>query len=200
MKKRGKKSPTVFPVAAAFQSHADETLRELASGAHIAEQYVREVLGEVSAANLRALRPEDRDAAAVEVSQRLAEGMSVGLVKAGLEIAVRKQRLALERKAKTAAGTEAERKRGAAATGAKRKAPWDIWRTWICKYFGVDDAAKVPSADKNAIIAAIVYRAGTKTQQPTLRVPAELPTLKGRDGKPPSDQSIRRNLFRSRAK
>jgi hypothetical protein len=200
--KKGKVVLAPRPVAAMLQRRADRRLREIASNSDIAERHVFEELGTVAATILGALSPEQRVAAALGVFERLLDGMSADDATAWLGIQLQKQHATLELKAIAASETDAGRRRGGAASVAIRQVPWNAWRSWICTHFNVDDAAKVPSADRTAIITVISYRAGVKIRRPALdkSVPTELPALKGRNGQPPSDDTIRRKLFDSRAK
>jgi hypothetical protein len=195
--KKGKDVPEPRPVAAMLQRRADARLREIASNSDVAERHVFEELGEVALANLRALSPERRAATALGVFERLCGGMSADDARAWLAIKVQEQRFALERKATAASETDAGRRRGGAASVAKRQALWDEWRNWIFQYFG----ARLSADDRRSIVDVIVFRAGARTQEPKLNknVPDTLPVL-GRRGKPPSDDSIGRNLFNTRAK
>jgi hypothetical protein len=195
--KKGKGVPYPRPVAAMLQRRADERLREIASRSDIAERHVFEELGPVALSNLKALSPERRVAAALGVFERLCGGMSPVDATAWLAIKVQEQRSALERKAKAASETDAGRRRGGAASVAKRQALWEEWRNWLLKHFG----AGLSADDRRSIVDVIVFRAGAKTQEPKLNkiVPDTLPVL-GRKGKPPSDDSIGRQLFNTRAK
>jgi hypothetical protein len=208
MKKRRKRSPAKSaslsdsPIVAVFKKHADESLREISSGADVAERNVLEVLGDLAATKLKALAPENRAAIAQIALQRLRDGETVEDVNAWLSIKVLDQRLVHEREARKASGIQSERKRGGTNSAANRRAPWLTWRDWICKHADVQDPAKVDSDLKRSIVDVISFRNGAHIQPPGLDtcVPVELPRLPGRAGKPPSDDTIRRNLFFSRAK
>jgi hypothetical protein len=201
MKRRSPPSAESHPVTAAVQRSADEFLRETASSSHVAERHVAEEIGDEAAQTLRALPAEKRAHVALGAFKRLQGGMSVDDVTAWLAIKVREQRTAFEAEAKKTSTAQAAHRRGAAASVARRRAPWDAWRDWICEHFEVADATKVRPEDRRLIVEVVVYRARAKGHRPSLddAVP-KLPVPKGRDRNPPSDDSIRRNLFGTRAK
>jgi hypothetical protein len=208
MKKRHKQPSAIaasvpsLPITAAFKKHRDENLREIMSGADIAERHVLDAFGELAATNLKALIPENRGVIARIAFQRLFDGETVEDVKVWLAIKVRDQRLALEKDAKTVLGLQAGRKRGGANSVTNRQAPWQAWRDWICAHASVRDPTEVSSDLRRSVVDVICFRGGARNSRPTLdaSVPSTLPILRGRTGKVPSDDSIRRNLFGSRAK
>jgi hypothetical protein len=201
MKRRFPPSADSYPVRAAVQRSADEFLREIASSSHVAEHHVAEEIGDAAVRTLMALPAEKRAHVALGAFKRLQGGMSVDDVTAWLAIKVREQRTAFEAEAKKASIAKAAHERGAAASVAQRRAPWDAWRGWICEHFGVSDTTKVQPEDRRSIVEVIVYRTRAKGHRPSLddAVP-KLPVPKGRERNPPSDDSIRRNLFGTRAK
>ena len=195
--KKGKAVPAPQPLAAMLQRRADERLREIAANSDVAERYVLDELGEVAATNLRALSPERRTAAALEVFKHVLCGMRGDDATAWLAIKVQEQRLALERKATAASEAKKGRSRGGAISAAKRQAPWGAWRAWVLRHFG----AKPSAAERRDILDLIAFRANAKGREPKLNkiAPETLPPL-GRQGRAPSSNSIRRNLFGTRAK
>jgi hypothetical protein len=191
-----------FPVAETFKKVSDEYLREIASGAVVAERRVREVFGELAAANLKAIIPEQRLAIARDAFQRLIDGDAIDDVVLWLSIKVRDQRRSLEKSAKTVSGIVAERKRGGSNSAAARRARWAPWRKWICEEKRVTNPDAVHPNFKRSIIEVIRFRSGARIPKPPrdASIPDELPIIRGLRGKPPSEDSIRRNLFGSRAK
>jgi hypothetical protein len=189
-------------VTATFKKIAEEHLREISSGADIAEQRILEFLGQAAFTNLKALIPEHRAAIALEAFQRLIGGAPVAEVNAWLSIKVRDQRLVLETAAKADSGVKAERRRGGIASTVARWTPWQPWREWICKDADVSIPAKANRELKNSIIDVIRFRSGAKMSEPSsnARVPNNLPVPHGQNRKPPSEDAIRRNLFGGRAK
>lgn len=202
-KRRSKTADALFPIAAGFKKIFDEQLREIVSGADEVERYVSKYLGKEAATNLKALIPEHRPFAALEALQRRIDGATADEVTALLAIKVRDQRLVFEKAAKTSSAIKAERRRGGIASGAARRTLWAPWREWICKEAKVSTPDKAHPHFKNLIVEVIRFRsgaAGIPKPPGDTRIPTDLPILRGRNGKPPSEDAIRRNLFKSRAK
>lgn len=146
--------------------------------------------------------PEDRAEVALEAFKRLKSGSTVNEVTAWLSLTAVKRRRALETAAQAWLDVENERKQGALASAAARRGPWQAWREWICREANVPSPEKAHLNFKRTIIEVIRFRKGVTLQEPpgNARVPKDLPALRGQDGKWPSEDTIRRNLFGSRAK
>jgi hypothetical protein len=190
-------------VASMLRRLGDEHVRAIVTGGHDAEHLVRANLGDEAGSLLRALPPEDRADAASELFSRIAKGtLAADDAVSWLSIRVRRARQSLERVADAADRIKAERSRGGIASTATRRAPWQVWGKWIWKETGRHPGKTHPNYQKD-IIRVIQARARGKAIKETeraRRVPAGLPIILGKNGKPPSEKSIRRNLFDSRAK
>ena len=194
--------PMESPIIASLKKIADENLRESVSGADVAERHVLEFFGEAAAAHLKALIPELRVTTAQEAFERHKSGATADEISAWLSIRVRDQRRILEKTAQENSDAKVERRHGGIQSVAVRRAPWQAWREWICEYAKVSTPAKAHQNFKNSIVEVIRFRCGAKVPKPSRNasVPKTLPNPRGQDGKAPSEDSIRRNLFNSRAK
>jgi hypothetical protein len=186
-------------VAARLRLLGDEHIRTLDSGAAQAERIVRTTLGDEAGSLLMALPPADRATAAYEMFQRIKDGrMNFDDASFWLSMRVRRSRQRLEQAANAGAAIKAERSRGGEASAATRRAPWKPWQEWIYKH-----PSRAHPNFQSDIIRVIQGRAGGRPIKETERVrnvPDDLPTIYGRNRKPPSEDSIRRNLFNSRVR
>jgi hypothetical protein len=189
-------------VTAMLRRLGEEQIREAASGAVQAEQIVRTTLGDEAGSLLKALPPQDRATAAYELFQRIEDDPKNFDVSVWLSMRVRRTRHHLEQAANAAAGIKAERSRGGKAGSAAQRARWQPWRDALCKYAKVSHPGNAPEHVKKRWVESVMYRSGAKIPKPQLYedVPPHLPTIRGRSGKPPKEDTIRLNLFGSRSR
>jgi hypothetical protein len=176
----------------------DEHVRTIASGADVAESYIRGILGNEAGALLEVLAPEDRAPVALEAFRRMVEDEWTPMdVTSWLSIEVRHMRWRGEDANKTASRIRSGRQTGGRKVSAAKRNAWQAWRNWICKDRNVEHPREASPSFKKNITNVIRLRAGASIPAPALnkRVPDDLPTVYGQAGKPPSEGSIRKNLF-----
>jgi hypothetical protein len=180
-------------VAAAFRRVGEEQIREVASGAGEAEHDIRQTFGDRAGDLLRALPPEDRKSAADELLQRIKDGRTEpDDIFFWLSMRARRTRQRLEQAANAAAVVKAERSRGGKASSAARREPWQQWQRWCASQ------PRGLRAFRHDLVSVIQKRALGQPDEELERkrhVPPNLPVIRGRGGKPPSEKSIRRRLF-----
>ena len=189
-------------LTATMRRLADEHVRTLVSGADIAEKHIRGVLGDRAGDLLRALSPEARPGVAREAFRRLTEDNATpNDVALWLSIEVRRMRWRGEDADESAARTRSERQSGGQKVNAAKRDRWQKWRDWICKDLMVEQPREAPPGFKNSVMNVILFRGGASISEPALnkRVPDDLPIIYGQSGKPPSEGSIRKNLFGRRS-
>jgi hypothetical protein len=195
----GRKKPGSTPqdedgVAAMFRRVGEKQIREAASWAKQAEWIVRTALGDEAGSLLKALPPEDRARAAYELFQRIKDGrMKFDDAILWLEMRMDRTLHRWEQAAKAGAAVKAERSRGGEASTAARRAPWKPWQEWLAphQYRGWPKF-------QGGIVSVIRSRALGKADEELerrLNIPAGMPAIPGKNGKPPSERSIRRRLF-----
>lgn len=96
----------------------------------------------------------------------------------------------------------AERSRGGVRAGEVRRASWQQWRTTLCNSLGVRDLGNALERSRKEVVEVIQWRVKREGDAPlsNSRIPGDLPVLRGHGGKPPSEKTIRKNLFGSRGK
>ncbi len=185
-------APSKYPVTAVFRRLGERHVRSIDTGAYHAEQTIREKYGDEASRLLSALPPEDQMQVASDMVERIKDGrMKSDDVPLWLFMRVRQA-------ADAAAAVKAERSRGGDASTAARRAPWKPWQEWVCKH----PSRRHPNFQRD-IIRVIQGRARGRPIKETERVrnvPDNLPPIYGMNGKPPSEDSIRRNLFDSRVR
>jgi hypothetical protein len=181
-------------VAAMLRRLGEEQIRKATTGAGQAEQLVRTTFGDEAGSLLKALPPEDRATTAFEMFQRIADGrMGFDAVSFWLSMRVRRTRQRLEQAANAAAVVKAERSRGGKASSAARREPWQQWQQWCASH-----PRRVFREFRRDLVSVIQKRALGRPDEELerkLRVPANLPVIRGQNGKPPSKRSIRQHLF-----
>jgi hypothetical protein len=180
-------APSEYPVTAVFRRIGERHVRSIDAGAYHAEQTIRERYGAEAGRLLSALPPEDQMQVASDMVERIKDGrMKSDDAASWLLILVRQKQQALEQAASAAAGINAaQRSRGGKASSAARRDQWRPWKRWCDSH-----PNRAFRKFRRAVISAIQGRTDAE-----LKLPANLPVIRGQKGKPPSERSIRQHLF-----